>query len=468
MKIHSYYNKYLLLICSIFMVSCEEFVEVDAPNNQLVRSQVFESEETALGAMQGIYNQLYLAAFSSGSRTSVTLLAGLSADNIQNISTTNLSSMEFEQNEIQPDNTLNLDLWKSAYNMIYLTNSFLEGLEESTNLGDELKEQLQGEARFVRAFTYFQLVNIYGDIPLILSTNYQVNELASRSPQNEIYEQILEDLHSAEQSVASDYRNTERTGVNIFVVKALLSRVYLYMEDWQNAENFSSQVIAESGTYEILDDLNQVFLANSKEAIWQISPIGGGGIVTHTNDGALFIIDPVFSFFASIQLRDDFVARFEDDDIRRSNWIGFNESKNAYFSYKYKIRNSTMFPIQEYSMVLRLAEQYLIRAEARAQQGNLSEAIQDLDIVRERAGLEPVAQLNPEIEKDDLLVAILQERRKELFTEWGHRWLDLKRTNRADQILSMDNPFWEATDVFYPIPSAERMKNPNLSQNNGY
>jgi len=118
--------------------------------------------------------------------------------------------------------------------------------------------------------------------------------------------------------------------------------------------------------------------------------------------------------------------------------------------------------------VLRLAEQYLIRAEARAKQGKIADAIGDLDEIRGRAGIERLADINPTIVKEELLGKILEERRMELFTEWGHRWLDLKRTDKATEILGENNPFWENTDVLYPIPSEERMKNPNLSQNNGY
>ena len=113
-------------------------------------------------------------------------------------------------------------------------------------------------------------------------------------------------------------------------------------------------------------------------------------------------------------------------------------------------------------------EQYLIRAEARAKQQNISGAISDLDIIRKRSGLELIADRNPTISEEEVLTIIMEERRKELFTEWGHRWLDLKRTNRAEEALGDNNSFWQNTDVFYPIPSEERMKNPNLSQNDGY
>lgn len=458
----------IVLLFSFYLFSCEEFIEVDAPNNKLIRSEVFESDETAQSAMKGIYNELFLAAFSNGGRNSVTLLAGLSADNIRNINTSNLTRMEFEQNELLPDNSGNLEIWSSAYNIIYMTNSFIEGLENAENITAELALTLEGESRFVRAFTYFYLVNLYGDVPLVLSTDYQQNELASRNSVTEVYDQIIMDLQRAEDLLGEQYRMGERTNVNHFAATALLARVFLYLDDMEEAEKLSTKVIEANSNYEISGNFDEIFLSNSREAIWQISPIGGGGMITHTNEGNLFIIDPVLSFLASVQLEEDFVDVFEDSDQRLTDWIGYHSGKEAFYSYKYKIRNSSEFPIEEYSMVLRLAEQYLLRAEARARLGDKEGAIEDLDVIRLRAGIQLISESNPEITQEALLDEIMLERRRELFAEWGHRWLDLKRTGGANEVLGSDNPLWDNTDLLYPIPSEERMKNPNLSQNDGY
>lgn len=464
----SYINWGIIFIISFLLFSCEEFLEIETPKNKLISEEVFRDEATVKSAMTGIYNQLFLTSFSNGQRNSVTVLAGLSADNLQNIKSTNLERMEFQLNEIQPENPGNLDLWSSAYSMIYLTNSFLEGLEGSEYIDEEIRNQLEGEARFIRAFTYFNLVNLYGEVPLVLSTNYRDNELAARNSKDEVYNLILDDLEVSLALLSTEYTNGERTNVNRYAAAALLARVHLYLENWEMAENYSSEIIQANSTYEILEDMDKVFLANSKEAIWQLDPIGGGGIVSHTNEGSLFIIHPIFSFLASLKLSNDLIDVFDENDKRMTNWIGYHSGKGVYYSYKYKIRNSMDFPSEEYSMVLRIAEQYLIRAEARAQQGKLETAMEDLDIIRLRAGLEAISESNSEINQNDLLDLIIEERRKELFTEWGHRWFDLKRTARINEILGPIKESWETTDVLYPIPNAERMKNPNLSQNPGY
>src|SRR5690606_25868041 len=178
--------------CCLF--SCEDFVEVEVPNSKIVSEVVFNNDQTAIGAMKGIYNELYRSSFSRGDRNSVTVLSGLSSDNLKVIGTNNLSELEFEQNEITTTNPNNLDLWSSAYNIIYMTNSLLEGLEKSKSITPEVYQRLEGESKFVRAFTYFYLVNLYGEVPLLLTTDYQKNAMAKRTSTASIYQQIIADL----------------------------------------------------------------------------------------------------------------------------------------------------------------------------------------------------------------------------------------------------------------------------------
>lgn len=467
MKLSKYLKISLAVIICLSSISCEDFLEVEAPDHKIVSEMIFTSEETALSAMTGIYNELFRAAYSGGWENSVHVLAGLSADELECIRDNDLTFLEFQQNEIFPNNPRNLALWSSAYSIIYMTNSLLEGLGKSSSISEGIQTSLEGEAKFVRAFTYFYLVNLYGEIPLLLTTDYRENAQSSQDSTKEIYQQILLDLTDANNLLKDQYRGGDRTRVNKFTAKALLARVNLYLENWTEAERLSSAVILNTNTYEIVEDINKVFLSNSKEAIWQISPIGRGGSLSYTNEGLTFIFHPIFSFFTKVRLSYELVDSFEKDDMRLLNWIGYNESTNSHFAFKYKDRSS-MDNITEYSMVLRLSEQYLIRAEARARQNKLSGAISDIDKIRKRAGLEPLSENNDQMDKEELINVILEERRKELFTEWGHRWLDLKRMIKASESLFEKKQLWQDTDVLYPIPAGERMKNPNLDQNLGY
>lgn len=464
---NSYIKFGLLIFFFGTFLSCEDYLEVDVPAHKIVSETVFSEDKTAISAMTGIYNQLFGAAYSGGWENSVTVLSGLSSDNLQSLRENDLSLKEFAAHDIDPNNERNYALWSSAYQIVYMTNSLLAGVENSSSLSEEIRNRLEGEARVVRAFTYFYLVNLYGEVPLILSTNYNQNAQASRNSEEEIFNQVIADLEMARELLNDDYPDEDRTRVNRGVANALLARINLYLKNWDKAEQYSSEVINNSGQYELLQDLNQVFLANSREAIWQITPAGRGGPLGFTNEGSIFIFLSFAPSFTKVSLTDELVKTFDESDLRLQNWIGLNDKTGYYYPFKYKDRSS-INEIKEYSMVLRLSEQYLIRSEARLNLNNLEGALQDLNQIKERAGI-PIpdyGSLTPNAE--ELKELILIERRKELFAEWGHRWLDLKRLHIAGDRLSNDNDDWEETDLLYPIPAQERMKNSNLTQNSGY
>lgn len=461
MKITHRFRIGIIGFCCICM-ACEGFVDTDPPGHQIVKEDVFHSDETAIAAMDGIYHIMYGATvFTSGSRSSVTAIAGFSADELEG-HTSDIGIMEFYQNEVTITNRANLGLWSSAYNIIYMSNAILEGLTPSEGITDTMKKQLEGEAKFIRAFTYFYLVNLYGEVPLITTTSYKANALAARDSKNSVYTQIIQDLEEAVELLTTDYRTSMRTSPNTYAAMALLARVYLYLEEWAKAESYATKVIQETATYQLLEDLNSVYMADSREAIWQISPVVRG----HTNEATTFILEGHPTFCSLTQ---NMVNAFESGDARFTHWIGSisEGTETFYYPYKYKVKDATGDPT-EYSIVLRYAEQYLIRAEAQVQQNKLSGAITDLDVIRSRAGLPLISEVNPSIDQKTLLNATLQERRMEFFTEWGHRWLDLKRTGKVSEELSSLKPLWQTTDVIYPIPEQERLKNPNLTQNTGY
>lgn len=349
------------------------------------------------------------------------------------------------------------------YNTIYMANAVMEGLESSSGITPETKRQLEGEVRFVRAFTYFYLVNFYGDVPLITSADYRTNAIASQVPPDDIYQAIINDLEQSGQLLDDTYRNSERTHPNRLAASALLSRVYFYQQQWDKAVTLTSEVIGSTSIYNLLEDINDVFQANSLEALWQIAPTNVG----NTNEGNMFILtsSPVSSPWNPVYLKEELVSSFENQDKRALHWIGTFESDGTtfYYLYKYKIRLSSEQPT-EYATVLRLAELYLIRAESYVRMGDFQGALADLNVIRNRAGLENFSGDSEQA----LLAAILQERQKEFFSEWGHRWLDLKRLSLANEVLSPGKEGWQETDVLYPIPQQELDKAPTLNQNSGY
>lgn len=460
----------VLLSCNFLTKSCEDFVEVEPPNHKMVTETVFASDETAIAAVNGIYNELHTSAnFANGSTSSVTVLSGMSSDIFDTTSATDMRYGPFSQNELSPGETpdaaANYELWSSAYSILYMANSILEGVAASDGISESVNKTIEGQVRFIRAFTFFYLTYLYGDVPLILSTDYRLNMVAGRDDSEKVMEQIMIDLEMAlyllEDKV--DYPELERTQINLHVVKSFMARVHLYEQNWKKAEDLSTDVISQSSLYNVLEDPSQVFLKNSREAIWQISPVLSGFGFSFTKEGYFFRGQNS----SPVKLADDFVSSMVFTDKRFTEWMGYNENRDFYYPKKYKDGNSRN-NVTEYSMVLRLAEQYLIRAEALTMQGNLGGAITDIDIIRSRAGLDLIVESNPSISQQALLDTIMIARKRELFAEWGHRWLDLKRTGTASAVLTPIKYQWEPTDVYYPIPNEEREKNPNLGQNNGY
>ena len=458
----------IVIILFLLQVSCAKFVEIEVPDYKIISKTVFSSDETAERAVLGIYNELPKADFSNGDFSSVTTLSELSADNF-NTTTLNYSMIEFEQNNISPNNSYNLNLWSSAYKIIYMCNAVLEGLEFSEGISSESRTKFSGEAKFVRAFAYFYLVNLYGEVPIVLTTDYRKNAVLHKSSIEDVYGFIINDLNDASTVLGNNYIAGERIRASRFTAMALLARVYLFLEDWEMAEVLSNELIESSENYTLLKNLDEVFLANSKEAIWQISPAGRGPLSFITNEARIFILNsPPPNSQKPVALSDDFLNSFNEEDRRLVQWIGNYNTGNQVFHYPYKYKVNSSSVIEEYSMVLRLAEQYLIRAEARAYQDRLSAAITDLNKIRERAQLPSISSSTSSISRESVLDSIQIERRRELFTEWGHRWLDLKRTGMALSPWISLNSNIDNSDLLYPIPDQEIIKNPNLIQNEGY
>ncbi len=459
-------QKMALLACWLLIIgACTKFVEIDPPKTEtIVGPKVFTNDVDATGAVIGIYGEMINSSgFAGGYTQSITFLSALSADELTNYSGQSVPR-QFYENALSVNNTaLEKSLWNEAYRYIYAANRVLWGLQTASGVSDPTKKQLLGEARFIRAFCHFYLVNLFGAVPLITSTDYEVNMVKPRTSVDSVYGQIIDDVRNAQTLLGTGYIDGQKIRPNKAAATALLARVYLYRKDWVNAEQQATLLI-NNPAFNLNDTLNEVFLQNSAEAIWQLMP----NMPTYnTWEGANFILTaaPAVTAVNATALSPELLAAFEPGDLRRTNWVDsiIVDTSVYFFPYKYKVKRSDY--LTEYSMVLRLAEQYLIRAEARAQRGNFRGARRDLNRLRRRAGLQPAVANN----LPTLLTTIAHERQVELFTEWGHRWLDLKRTNTAGTVLSHIKPAWKNTAVLYPLPQNELAKNPLLgAQNQGY
>ncbi|WP_256867440.1 RagB/SusD family nutrient uptake outer membrane protein [Winogradskyella forsetii] len=449
------------IIIMLIFLGCDDYLEVEFPDDKIDQSVVFLDEGYANAAIGSLYASLRDDVLLTGSINGTSVLNGLYSDELDYYSNTGSNLEAFYNHQIIADNSIVANIWSSSYNLIFNCNSAIEGLNASANLPQDLKDQLLGEALFIRALTHFYLVNLFGDVPYVKSTDYILNETVNRMNTGDVYNLITEDLLTAKSLLPTTYFTNDRIRANSYVVSALLSRVYLYTEQWDKARLESSLIIDASSLYVLENNLFNVFLNESMSTIFQLKPKNEGDNTIEASS-FIFLTGPP----SLIALSSELVGAFEPNDLRRTQWIDeVTDGTSVWYApYKYKFQENTGVSM-EYSIVFRLAEQYLIRAEARARLGQINASAADINVIRTRAGLSDT-EASSAVE---LINAIIHERQVEFFTEHGHRWFDLKRLDRAEAILEPLKVNWQITDLLMPIPEGELLLNPNLApQNDGY
>lgn len=439
----------------ISMNSCEKLIENNPAKTDLLDKEVFKDSATVKPALLGMYSSLV------GNQTfnlNYSVFPGMSADELQFVGNTYDA---FINNALLPTQNNVNPLWANPYGVIYQANSIIEGLASGSNMSEGFKTRSIAEARFIRAFCHFYLVNFFGDVPLITSTDVQTNKLSPRKGTAVVYEQIIQDLIFAQANLPADYSVSggERVRANKWVATALLARVYLYTRNWSDAEKQASMLLDNNGLFGLPKNLGEVFTPSSKEAIWQLYNTNNG-----VTEYASQVVPNPSNPIPTYVLTDELKNAFEAGDSRKTSWTATVVYRDITYTYPAKYKSRTQNSNEEYLTVFRLAEQFLIRAEARAQQNNISGAKADIFAVRDRANL----GVTPANDKDAVLLAIEKERRVELNSEWGHRWFDLRRTGRINTVLGAVKPAWKSDAALYPVPQIQRNNNPALSQNPGY
>jgi hypothetical protein len=448
-RIH-YLFPILGLTILLFLFSCDDFLETDPPSDLVVQEDAYANARNVRAVVNGLYTQILL--YNDVFYYEIPFFITPLTDDAFHAST---SYDDLRYNTYSPTNTYTAYYWAETFPAILSSNDLIERLPAVTSIPEAEKQQNIGEAKYFRAYSYFVLTYLFGDVPWITSTNILTTTLQPRDSHETVVGHIIQDLKDVE--IALTGSSNPNTKVTKTAASALLARTYLYHKEWKNASDKASEVI-QNPDYS-LDVLDNIFLRTSKESIFKTSSSGSwssyidrvyyGQLAANTN---------------YLRLTDDFLNSFEEGDLRKTKWT--LKVGDFWHPYKYKRTAAASPGVAEDFVSLRLTEQYLIRAEALAQQSKLAEAVADLNLIRKRAGL---SELPDNLSKAELLLKIEQERRHEFFAEEAHRWWDLIRTGRADAVLgAFPGKKWETHKALLPVPQKELDKNLNLTQNPGY
>ncbi|MBD3905407.1 RagB/SusD family nutrient uptake outer membrane protein [Chryseobacterium sp. Ch-15] len=446
----------------LMFYSCDRFTDVGLPKSQITRDVVFNDDELAKSAMAAVYRSAYETGFISGGTSGAQILFGTYADELQSYASATSDATIFYQLSHLASATKINSLWTATYTQLYNINSIIEGVENSENLSLEVKNRLKGEALFMRSILHLYLVQTYGAIPYVNSTSYEVNQSIGKSNITTVYNLCKSDLQAAANLLPATLPAGNRIYPTKMAAYTLLARIAYYEKNWEDAVQYSTMVITNT-LYKMETDLNKVFLKDSTGSIFQLLPFNS---TSSTSTGNVFILNTAPP--TNVALRQDFVNEFESGDGRKTSWIGQKtDSQGQIYYYPYKYKQFTTGPSStEYSVVLRVEELYLIRAEAYIQKNQYDLAVADLNKVRNRAGLPSLA-----VTTDPMFLnnALLKERRCELFTEFGHRFFDLRHHNLLDVVMSSKKTNWKPYFRLLPLPEKELLLNPNLNpQNEGY
>jgi starch-binding outer membrane protein, SusD/RagB family len=446
----------ILGVMLLFASSCENVLEPE-PIDLLTNDIVLNEPKDVGNVEVGLYNafrNIVPATVIAGDFTADMLIHNGTFSQYRELGTKQISSA----------NASVAALWGSIYNTVYIANFILERLPEVEGVPTAQRNQVMGTAHFLRGFAYFTALYTFGGVPQVITTDIETNRNIPRASEAEILVLIEDDYSQALSSLPEQSVNAAYAGK--FAVRAALARFYLFLGNWSLAEQYATEVI-DSELYELEPNFSAIVEEDfTIEAILEV--------------GYTLADDPGTN--GNIGLNNLFVGRRE---IIPSNQVvvalATSESGDRFSSMTFDLNNlsgtDNGWSVAKYGtadadnnnvVAFRLAEMYLIRAEARAQLDNvtgLNSAQTDVNTLRTRANAPAVGAVS----KSQMLRLIEEERRYELAFE-GHRWYDLVRTGRAQEVMSAFSVNWRSDYEVWPIPQREIQNNPALvgNQNPGY
>ncbi|RYY63160.1 MAG: RagB/SusD family nutrient uptake outer membrane protein [Chitinophagaceae bacterium] len=437
-----------LLTLALTFSSCEKYLSQD-PNYAVPAETAIVDANTSRAAIIGTYDRLQ-NYYAGNYPTLGTITADLVVFN-----GTLSQYLQLDQNAIPTDNVTTVAAYQGIYRTINSANNVITSVPAVTDplLSAAEKEKILGEAYFIRALAYFDLARGWGGVQLQLTPTLTIDGIkgVKRSTVDQTYDQVLADLVEAERLLPEDANTRNRAQKS--TARALRARLHLYRKQWADAEAYATQVISNT-KYQLVSPYKTFFTApfQSRESVLELQFSNNDrntfwNLWYPSSQGGQFTLKPSASL----------IARLNDPNVGGNrNTLIAGTGANVYGVLYNTVGIST-----DPSYVIRIAELYLIRAEARAQQNKLDDAVDDLDAVRARAGV----PASTAVTQAEILQAIEDENAIEFAFE-SHRWFDLVRTGRAAAVLGVSNPnYW-----LFPLPYSDVLSDPDLEgQNNpGY
>ncbi len=474
---------FITILIMTALVGCEDSLDFEIKDS-LTLENYFQTEEDAVSSVTAVYDALGdLSLYKSR----LWLVQDIASDDCNALSTWNdPNAQQFQSYTLDPTNNYLEGIWQASYQLISRANLSIDRIPE-INMAESLRSRLVGEAKFLRALAYFNLVRLFGDVPLVLETKTDIDEyLLPRASSEDIYTQIINDLTAAEKVLPKNYTGSNKGRATRGASMGMLAKVYLTRQDWQLAAEKSKDVI-DMNVYELWDDYKDNFREankNGKESLFEVQFYSA-----QQSENTQIVISglpSIYAFPAGVGIilpTDDLLDRFEEGDYRYD--VTFFEEysyfgNNTFDPHIWKHWDQDAYEPDETGQsganfpVMRYAEVLLMYAEAlnEANNGPTAEAYDAVNQVRERArnGEEGVVADLQGLNYEEFRDAVLNEKRLETVNE-GQRWFDLKRTGKLIEYVNrakggQADP--QPHHYLFPIPQREIDINPNLSQNDQY
>lgn len=452
-----------LLGLSVF-TACEDSLELQ-PTTAIDAEEAVVDFTTLSRAALGAYSALQASDYY-GQR--YLLYQGLYSDNISFVGTFT-TDREVANRDIDASNLQISSTWAAIYSLVNRANTVIRQADELDNITPQQRDNIKGQMLVLRGLAYFDLVKVFGGVPIIQTPTTVIDEIQfeAKSTQAQVYDAIISDLKMAESMLTN---NTRSEIANIWTAKALLARVYLQRGSNTEAANYANDVISNS-PYRLEANFADIFSnEGNSEVILEVDftlndQNGLGSASDPDTPGQKFYVST--EAYNALQASDTDAQNASTPDMQYED-ERFEATTTLQGTRRRLIKYNDIVNNANDVSVIRLAEMYLIRAEANARAGITTGAaspqiIQDINTIRTRAGLNPVLTLT----NAAALNEILEQRRLEFIGE-GLRFIDLKRYN----ITCLELEFCEDDNTAYrnlwPIPLQQLEVNTNLTQNPGY